>query len=401
MAGQRPALLLAARRAGDLGSPRAGDDAAIFLEATGRARTGQARARVADASGGIKCIVRLVFAEKMEGEAGALVVGLVVARGMGCAVAKKDHAAGFQLHGLGLGLVGLALDVMVAVAVPPVGQERFPRVGHDAQRAVGHGGVVDGDPHGRPAEGLGNLEIGVVLVPGGAHAGPPRLQEDLVEMQRDFGADEFRHGGDDLRRERQRPDEHAVEIGGAELEIDLFAGGRLAVAGHRDVAEKSIALEPGDIRLERRGLLGVEESGHDDVAAAAKLLNLRGEKFHRGKSRTHTKRARGDPSSFGRAGSRASQPGGQVIWRRASRWTCKCGTASLAWGPLLTTSRNPSASWSFLATTPATTNRCPRTLWSAGTASLTRTMSRFGMISRWTGALGSMSCITMQCSSSY
>jgi len=56
-------------------------------------------------------------------------------------------------------------------------------------------------------------------------------------------------------------------------------------------------------------------------------------------------------------GRECDQPGGQVIWRFASRCTWRCGTDSHACGPLLITRRKPSARLSFFATTPATTSR--------------------------------------------
>ena len=196
------------------------------------------------------------------------------------AVAEEYHPAGLQFDRLGFGFIRLAVDVMVAVAVALVRQERFVSIGYDAQRAIRHGGVVDRDPHGGSAERLGNLEVSVVLVPRGAHAGLPGFQENLVEMQRNLGADQFCHGGDDLGRKRQRADERAVEIRGAELEVDLLVGRGLAVASARDISEKPIALESRDVGLERGGLLGVEKTGHGNVAAAAKLLNLSRRKFH-------------------------------------------------------------------------------------------------------------------------
>ena len=95
-----------------------------------------------------------------------------------------------------------------------------------------------------------------------------------------------------------------------------------------------------------------------------------------------------------------TQPGGQVSWRRARRWTWRWGTVSQASGPWLMTSRKPRASCSFLATTPAVSRRCPRTASSEAVASPTRGITFFGMMSRWTGAAGAMSWMTMQRSSS-
>src|SRR6185369_1187142 len=94
------------------------------------------------------------------------------------------------------------------------------------------------------------------------------------------------------------------------------------------------------------------------------------------------------------------QPGGHVICRLASRWTCRCGTDSQAWGPLLITRRKPSARWSFFARRLATKIKWPRIGSSATVDSVTRAIGCFGTISRWTGAWGWMSWRTMQCSSS-
>jgi hypothetical protein len=64
------------------------------------------------------------------------------------------------------------------------------------------------------------------------------------------------------------------------------------------------------------------------------------------------------------------QPGGQSIWRFASRCTWRWGTLSQASGPLLITIRNPPSSPSFLARSPATRSRWPSTASSAGAASV-------------------------------
>jgi len=229
----------------------------------------------------------------MVGKPRALGVGRVVARRVRRAVAEEQHAAGLELDRLGLGLVGEATDVVRTVAVARVGQGGFPGVGDHAHRAIRHRRVVDRDPHGGAAERLRDLKVGVILVPGGAHAALARLEEDLVEVQRDLGADERRHSLEHLGRERQGADQRAVEIRRAELEVLLVLGWRLAVAGGGDIAEQAIALEPSDVGLERGGLRGVEETGRGHVAATPEMIDLGVGEFHGVETRTLYQSGRG------------------------------------------------------------------------------------------------------------
>ena len=53
----------------------------------------------------------------------------------------------------------------VAVGIALVGVRLPETARDDAQSAVGDGGVVYRQPHGGPHEGIGDLEVGVVLMP--------------------------------------------------------------------------------------------------------------------------------------------------------------------------------------------------------------------------------------------
>ena len=83
------------------------------------------------------------------------------------AVAKEDHAIRRDLDDLGLGLVGEATNGVIAVAIVLVRRRGFPGIRDESQGAVGDVRSVHCDPH-RCAAGLGDLEVGVVLMPCGA-----------------------------------------------------------------------------------------------------------------------------------------------------------------------------------------------------------------------------------------
>lgn len=125
----------------------------------------------------------------MVGESSALSIGGVISGAMRCAVAEKEHASCFELNGIRLGFIGEAADVVIAVSVTLVGEQRVVGIRHYAHRAVGDGRIVDGDPHRRPAKWLGDFEVGVILMPSGAHAGPAWFEKYLIQMKRDFWSD--------------------------------------------------------------------------------------------------------------------------------------------------------------------------------------------------------------------
>src|SRR5262249_35840234 len=89
----------------------------------------------------------VVGAEEVEGGAGALAVGGVRAGGVRRAVAEEGDAAGGQLQVNGPLFGRGAADVVIAVGAAAVLERRSKHVGDDLERAVGDGGVVDGDPH--------------------------------------------------------------------------------------------------------------------------------------------------------------------------------------------------------------------------------------------------------------
>ena len=115
------------------------------------------------------------------------------------------------------------MDVVVAVGVAFVGV-RLPKTARDAaQGAVDVGGVVYGQPHGCAHEGIGDLEVGVVLMPVSATAGVARFQEHLIQVQNEGAADHLFARAQDPAFEGQRPQQGALGVQGDELEIGLGA----------------------------------------------------------------------------------------------------------------------------------------------------------------------------------
>ena len=125
----------------------------------------------------------------MVGESGAFGVSRIVAGAMRRAVAEEEHPTGLDLDCLGFGFVREAADVMIAVPVALVREEGVEGVGDHAHGSVGNRRIVDCDPHRGAAERLGDFEVGIVLVPRGAHSRLSGLQENLVQMKRDFRTD--------------------------------------------------------------------------------------------------------------------------------------------------------------------------------------------------------------------
>ena len=133
---------------------------------------------------------------------------------MGGAVGEEDYAAGGEFDGGGLGFVGVAADVVVAVGVAGVFEFLAGEVGDDFEGSVGDGGVVDGGPHGGALEGVVDFEVGVVLVPVGAGAVMGGFEEDLVEVEDDGVADEAGDGVEDFLLEGECAEEIAFVVGG-------------------------------------------------------------------------------------------------------------------------------------------------------------------------------------------
>ncbi len=83
----------------------------------------------------------------MVGESGTFLVGGVITGAVRRAVAEEEHAACLEFDRLGFGFIGETADVMIAVSIPFVRQQRLKRIGDDTHGAVGDGGIVNGDPH--------------------------------------------------------------------------------------------------------------------------------------------------------------------------------------------------------------------------------------------------------------
>ena len=65
------------------------------------------------------------------------------------------------------------------------------------QSAVIDGCIMYGDPHGGALKWVGDLEVGVVLMPAGAGTDTAGFEEHLIQMQQVRIAEQARYGGDD------------------------------------------------------------------------------------------------------------------------------------------------------------------------------------------------------------
>ncbi len=126
---------------------------------------------------------------------------------------------------------------------------------------------MNGDPHGGATQRLRDFEVGVVLMPCGAHSGLAGLQKNLIEMERDFRTDQARDGVDHLRREGERANQRAVEVSRTQLEVLFGYRTRFAIALGGDIAEVMISLQTCDVGLERGGFRGVKEGRHGKITA--------------------------------------------------------------------------------------------------------------------------------------
>ena len=195
---------------------------------------------------------------------------------------KNEYAAGLELDRHRLALVGgMAASVVVAVGIAPVRHKALEGARDDPDGAVGQGGVVDRDPHRGPDHGIGEVEVGVVLVPVGADAHARWLEEDLVEELVRGVAHELRHRLAHAGVKDQGGEEAVVAREWADLQVLLVGAGGGAVAFGGDVGEYAGLLELGQAAAQRRHLGRAEEVGNRQVALAAKVGDLFCRERHR------------------------------------------------------------------------------------------------------------------------
>lgn len=216
----------------------------------------------------------------MQREAGAFVVGGVGQRAVRDAVVEEERAAGFDLHRHGLILVGVAADVVVAAAVADMFEFFAVDAGDDVHGAVGDAGVVDGHPHADAENRIGDVEVGIVLVPRSAGAMVRGLEKNLVEVMLDGIADALLNGGDDLWAEGQGGEEFALRCEGANLEVLHLRRSRLAIADGGDVAEETVAFEALQFGADGSDFAGVKEMRHNDEPFFLVMFELVGGELH-------------------------------------------------------------------------------------------------------------------------
>ncbi len=215
----------------------------------------------------------IVHGREMIGEPGPLVLGGVRRGAVGSAEAEEHRPARLELDWHRQVLVGgMAAGVVIAFGIAAMRHQGLKGARDHADGTVGHGGVVDRDPHGGPDHGICEVEVGVVLVPVGGRADPPRFEKDLVKHLVGWIAHELRHRFAHARVEDEGGEEAVVIRQRADLQVLPVPLAGLARGG--DVGEHAALLELGQAAAQGRHLGRAEEVGHRHVALAAEVRNL-------------------------------------------------------------------------------------------------------------------------------
>jgi hypothetical protein len=212
--------------------------------------------------------------KKVKREPRAILGGAVPGRAMWRSVTEEDDAASLQFDGNRFRFIRVTTNVMVRHRIAAVLEYLIEYAGNHVHRAILAGGVVNGNPHRGALHGVGDFEIGVVLMPVGSHAVTTRLEKDLIEMQHDGITNQRGDRLDDLGFKRKGSDKRRMPERGTKLQVSFGGRARLSVPLRGDIPEQAFLFQPGDIVLQRQCFPVVEESRDGHITLFSKLPKL-------------------------------------------------------------------------------------------------------------------------------
>ena len=137
----------------------------------------------------------VIVVKKMEGNACPILIGEIGFRAMRHAVTKKHNSACFQFDGDSTVFRWIASDVMVAERISVVMVGFSVAAGDYVKTSVFNVRVMNCNPHRGAAQRVGNLEVGVVLMPVCTDSHLGRFPKGLIQFQHEIVPDELLHDG--------------------------------------------------------------------------------------------------------------------------------------------------------------------------------------------------------------